>query len=32
MQKATKGAILKHRIREMGYTQEGVSEVTGVAY
>ena len=32
MQKATKGAILKHRIREMGYTQEELSEVTGVAY
>lgn len=32
MQKATKGAILKHRIREMGYTQEEFSEVTGVAY
>lgn len=32
MQKATKGAVLKHRIREMGYTQEEFSEVTGVAY
>lgn len=32
MKKATKGAILKHRIKEMGYTQEQFSELTGVPY
>lgn len=32
MKKATKGAILKHRIKEMGYTQEKFSEQTGVPY
>lgn len=32
MEKATKGAILKRRIKEMGYTQERFSEETGVPY
>lgn len=32
MKKATKGAILKRRIKEMGYTQERFSEETGVPY
>ena len=32
MIQATKGAILKRRIKEMGYTQERFSEETGVPY